>query len=103
MRRIKRFDPWSVVKVSAICYGAMGLLEGAIFSLVFALVPLTGQNGEHLPRFVGVLFGALSIVFLPIILAVMGAIMGGLGAAVYNVSANFVGRDPGRGRVTHQM
>jgi prepilin signal peptidase PulO-like enzyme (type II secretory pathway) len=91
MRRIKRFDPWSVMKVSAICYGAMGLLEGAIFSLVFSLVPLTGQNGEHLPRFLGVLFGALSIVFLPIILAVMGAIMGGLGAAVYNVSAKFVG------------
>ncbi|MGH9713533.1 MAG: hypothetical protein ACRD5M_09575 [Candidatus Acidiferrales bacterium] len=91
MRKIKRFEPLSVMKISAICYGAMGLLEGAIFSLVFSIAPLKGHGGEPLPRFMGLLFGTLSIVFFPIFLGAMGAIMGGLGAAVYNVSARFVG------------
>jgi hypothetical protein len=91
MRKLKKFDPLSVMKMAAICYGAVGLLEGAIFSVSFTIFPLTSHNGEHLPRFFGALFGALSIVFFPIILGVVGAIMAGLGAAVYNVSAKFVG------------
>jgi hypothetical protein len=36
-------------------------------------------------------FGGLSIVFMPIVFAIMGAIFGGLGAVVYNVSAKYVG------------
>ena len=91
MRIIKRFEPLSVMKIAAICYGAMGLLEGAIFSVVFSIIPFKGHNGEQLPRFFGVLFGAFSIVFLPIIFAVVGALMAGLGAAVYNISAKVVG------------
>ena len=91
MRIIKRFEPLSVMKIAAICYGAMGLLEGAIFSVVFSIIPLKAPNGEQLPRFFGVLFGAFSIVCLPIIFALIGALMAGLGAAVYNISAKIVG------------
>jgi len=33
----------------------------------------------------------LSIVFFPLLFAVLGAILGGLGAVFYNLSARFVG------------
>ena len=60
MRKIKKFEPLSVMRVSAICYGVLGLLEGAIFAVIFSMAPL-------------------------------GAIMGGLSAVVYNVTAGYVG------------
>jgi hypothetical protein len=91
MRKIKRFEPLSVMKIAAICYGIVGLLEGAIFSVVFSIIPLAGHDGQRLPRFFGVLFGGFSIIFFPILFAVMGAVGGGLMAAVYNVAARYVG------------
>jgi hypothetical protein len=91
MRRIKRFEPLSVMKIAAICYSIIGFVEGALFTVVFSIVPLTGHSGVRLPRFLGVLFGGFSIIFFPIIFAVMGAIGGGLMAAVYNVASRYVG------------
>jgi hypothetical protein len=91
MRIIRKIDPLSVMKIAAICYGAIGLIEGAVFSVVFSLVPLTGHDGRQIPRFFGVLFGGFSIIFFPILFAVMGAVGGGLMAAVYNVVARYVG------------
>ncbi|MGH9757186.1 MAG: hypothetical protein ACRD4M_05565 [Candidatus Acidiferrales bacterium] len=91
MKMVKRFDPLSVMKIAAIGYGFMGLFEGAIMSVVFSFVPFAGPNAEHMPRYMGLLFGGLSIVFLPILFAIMGALIGGVGAAVYNVSARYVG------------
>lgn len=91
MKMVKRFDPLSVMKIAAIGYGCMGIAEGAILSVVFSLAPFEQNNGAHLPRYFGLIFGGLSIVFLPILFAVMGAIFGGVGAAVYNVAARFVG------------
>lgn len=91
MKMVKRFDPLSVMKIAAIGYGCLGIVEGALFSIVFALVPFEGGNTPHLPRFFGLIFGGLAIVFVPILCAVMGALIGGVGAAIYNVSARFVG------------
>jgi len=91
MRKIKKFEPLSVMRIAAICYGVLGLLEGAIFSIVFSLAPMASAGEHPMPRWMGLLFGGLSIVFFPILFALMGAIMGGLGAVVYNVSARFVG------------
>lgn len=91
MKMVKRFDPLSVMKIAAICYGCMGFIEGAFVSIVFSLIPLVPNNNAHLPRFFGLIFGGLSIVFFPIMAAVMGAIIGGVGAAIYNVAARFVG------------
>lgn len=89
MRKIKKFEPLSVMRISAIAYAAMGLLEGALFSVVFSIAPLQGR--DKLPPVFGVMFGTLAIVFFPILFALMGAIFGGLGAVVYNVAARFVG------------
>ena len=91
MRKISKFEPLSVMRISAIGYGAMGLVEGALFSLRFSLIPMADPQHQNVPRWVGFLFGGLSIVFMPIVFAVMGAIFGGLGAVIYNVSAKYVG------------
>ncbi|MGH9686647.1 MAG: hypothetical protein ACRD5K_06105 [Candidatus Acidiferrales bacterium] len=91
MRKIKKFEPLSVMRISAIAYGAMGLLEGAIFSVMFSLIPLADPQHQNMPRRFGVMFGGLAIVFLPVVFAIMGAISGGLGAVIYNVSAHYVG------------
>jgi hypothetical protein len=91
MRKIKKFEPLSVMRIAAIVYAAIGFLEGAMFSFIFSMVPFTSPNGQHIPRAFGVLFGGFSIIFFPIIFAVIGAIGGGLGAVMYNVSARYVG------------
>jgi len=91
VKKIKKFEPLSVMRISAIGYGAMGLLEGAIFSLMFSIIPMTAPQNQNMPRWLGPLFGGLAIVFFPILFAIMGAIFGGLGAVIYNVSARFVG------------
>jgi hypothetical protein len=91
MKRIRKFEPLSVMRISAICYGALGLVEGAIFSVVFLLAPVAATGQQQMSRWIGLLFGGLSIVVFPLAAALMGAIMGGLGAVVYNVSARYVG------------
>ena len=44
MRKIKKFEPLSVMRIAAICYGAIGLLEGALFSVVFQLFRLPART-----------------------------------------------------------
>jgi hypothetical protein len=91
MRKIKKFEPLSVMRIAAIVYAAIGLLEGAMFSLIFSTIPFAASNGQHFPRIFGILFGGFSIIFFPIIFAVIGALGGGLGAVIYNLSARYVG------------
>jgi hypothetical protein len=79
------------MRIAAICYGAIGLLEGALFSIIFSIIPFAGSNDQHMPRIFGLFFGAFSIIFFPILFAVFGAIGGGLAAVTYNVLALYVG------------
>jgi hypothetical protein len=91
MRKIKKFEPLSVMRIAAICYGALGLLEGALISLIFMVAPMGAERTREMSPGMGLLFGGLSIVFFPIFLGVIGAIMSGIGALIYNVSAHYVG------------
>lgn len=91
MRKIKKFEPLSVMRVSAVCYAALGLLEGAVFAALFSFMPFAAPDAGNMPRFLGPLFGVLALIGFPILLGVMGAIFGGLGAVVYNLTARFVG------------
>jgi hypothetical protein len=91
LRKIKKFEPLSVMRISAICYGIMGIVEGAFFSMIFAAVPMTPPNGQPMPHFFRLLFGSFSILIFPIFFALIGAVTGVLGAVVYNVSAHYVG------------
>jgi transmembrane protein DUF3566 len=89
MRKIKKIDPLSFMRISAICYALLGLVEGAFFSAMFSSIPF--GSVPNMPRFLGPIFGGMAIVFFPILFGVIGAIFGALGAVIYNVSARFVG------------
>jgi len=91
MKTIKRFEPLSVMKISAIAYALMGGVEGALFSIVFSLMPMASPNARPMPPGFRLLFGGFSIILLPILFAVFGAVFGGIGAAVYNVAARYIG------------
>lgn len=90
MRQIKKFEPLSVMKMFGMAYGALGIVEGALFSVMFAVLPMAAPDPK-MPRLLGLLFGGLAIVFCPILFGLMGAVSGGLGAVIYNVSARYVG------------
>lgn len=89
MRTVKRFEAFSVMKIAALCYAVLGLFEGALFSLVFSVIPLAQE--AKVPPFFGFLLGGFAIVFFPICFAIVGAIFGGLGALIYNLGARVVG------------
>jgi len=91
MRKIKKFEPLSVMKISAICYGILGVVEGVIFGVVFSIVPMKDTAGQSMPHVMGPVLGVLFVVLLPIAFGIVGAIAGGLGAVIYNVSARYVG------------
>jgi len=87
MKQVKKFDPLSVMKIAAICYGTLGLVEGFFFAFFISMQELITQGS----RAMSILVGVLLIVAVPIFTALMGAIIGGLGAVIYNVSAKYVG------------
>jgi hypothetical protein len=93
MSIVKRIEPLSAMRVAGILYAALGLVLGAMFSLIFVTMssfPI--KNGQAaLPFPFRILFGGLAVVLLPIFYGVMGALMAGLGAALYNVVAKWVG------------
>jgi hypothetical protein len=91
MRKIKKFEPLSVMKIAAICYAILGVLEGAMFSFIFSIASLAPAGTQQMPHWMGFLFGGLSILVFPVLFAVIGAVAGGLGAVIYNVSARYVG------------
>ena len=78
MKRIKHFDPLSVMKISAIWHGGIGLLEGLFIGLFVSISGFVDERHHLLPF----MFGGLSIVVFPILFAALGAAFGGLGAVV---------------------
>ncbi|MGA9882785.1 MAG: hypothetical protein WBQ34_03595 [Candidatus Acidiferrales bacterium] len=91
MRKIKKFEPLSVMRIAAIGYGALGLVEGAFISIIFTMMPMAASANQNMPRGLSILFGGLAFVIFPALFAVIGSISGGLGAVIYNVSAHYVG------------
>ncbi|HXN24374.1 MAG TPA: DUF3566 domain-containing protein [Candidatus Dormibacteraeota bacterium] len=91
MRIVKRFEPLSVMKIAAVCYAGVGLLEGVLFSVIFSILPIVGPPQAKMPQFFGPLLGAFSILVFPILFAIIGGISAALGAVIYNLAARFVG------------
>ena len=88
---IRRIDPLSVGKVAGLLYAVIGLIIGALISVVaMAGASLAGQAGESVP-IVGMLFGAGAIIVLPIVYGVAGFIGTAIAAAIYNLVVGVVG------------
>lgn len=86
-RRIKRITPLQLGKILAVLYGAMGLLAAPVFLLLVLAGSASGQN-TALPA---VLVGVVGAVLAPILYAVLGFLIGVIGAFLYNLIARWVG------------
>ncbi len=87
--KLKKLGIGSVGKTAAFIYGMMGLIFGAIFSLIsMAGVALGGGDD---PAWLGMLFGVGAIIVMPIFYGILGAIVWMIGAAIYNLSTRFTG------------
>ncbi len=91
MHRVKRFDVMSVAKISGLCYGAMGLLFVPFFLLFGMIASVAGKQNPDLPAGFGAIFGVGMAIMMPIIYAVMGFIMGAIGAFIYNLISGWIG------------
>lgn len=91
MSVLRRVEPISAMKIGGVLYAIFGLLAGAMISVLAMLGVFSSDATRGQPAFFSALFGGLAIVIFPIFYGVLGAIMAGLGAALYNVAARFVG------------
>lgn len=84
---LKRISSSSTFKVGLLCYGIMGLVVGALCSLIaFGAFPLARH--AHMP-FARV--GVFAIVVCPIVYGIIGGIAAIIGAGIYNLVADWVG------------
>ena len=88
---LKRVDVMSAAKIGGILYGLMGLIFGAIISSVFVLGGLAGAPMGNQPAWMGLLFGAGSVILLPIFYGAMGFVSAIIASALYNMIAGMIG------------
>ncbi len=86
---IKRIEPLSCARIAGTLYAILGLLVGAIVSLV----ALAGGFGSNAPRagVVGMIVGGGSVIVFPICYGVIAFVGGLIGASLYNALAGMVG------------
>ena len=87
---IRRIGPLSFAKITGVLYGLMGLIFGAIISLVSLVGGAFAPPGSDAGP-MGMLFGAAAVVVLPIFYGVLGFVMSLIAAALYNLAAGWVG------------
>ena len=87
--KLKKLGIGSVGKTAAFLYGLMGLIFGAIFSLISMVGVAIGGGDE--PAWLGVLFGVGAIIIMPLFYGIVGSIVWMIGAALYNLSTRFTG------------
>jgi transmembrane protein DUF3566 len=92
---IERVEPLSCAKIAGVLYAMLGLVFGALFSLLslfgaFASAALASDAASRPPAFV-TLFGVGAVVLFPIFYGAMGFIFTLIGALLYNVAAKAVG------------
>lgn len=84
---IKSVGVLSIGKLMGCAYALLGLLVGAIFTLLALVGALAGSG----PGGIGVVFGVMTVIWLPILYGVLGFVGGVIGAAIYNVVASKLG------------
>jgi len=91
MMTITRVGPLSCAKVAGLLYVVIGLIAGALFSLVAmggaALGAASGDDGAMF----GALFGVGAIILLPIFYGIFGFIGTLIMAWLFNIAAGMVG------------
>jgi hypothetical protein len=88
MVKIKKIGVVSLGKIFGILYAIIGLIIGAIMTLVSVIGIALSSKG---PGLFGALFGVGAIIFLPIFYGIMGFVGGLVMALLYNLIASWVG------------
>lgn len=88
---IRRVGVFSAAKIAGALYGLIGLLFGALFSLISVVggAAAMSQGGED--GAIGMFLGVGAVIMFPIFYGVIGAIFAAISAAFYNLIAGFVG------------
>ena len=88
---INRVGPLSVAKLAGMLYAIVGLIFGAIISLIALAGGMAADSDEPGAALVGAIFGAGAVIVLPILYGGMGFVMTLLMAGLYNVTARIIG------------
>lgn len=88
---IRRFGVLSVGKMMGLTYALIGLIFGAIFSLLAVMGAAFSAAADDSAGMAGMLFGAGAIIIVPIFYGLIGFIGGLLTAAIYNLVAGIGG------------
>lgn len=88
---LRRIGILSAAKITGILYGGMGLLFGALFSLMAMAGMMADMSNGGEGALMGMIFGVGAVIFLPLFYGVIGAIFAAIGAALYNLVAGLVG------------
>ena len=86
---IRRIGPLSCAKIAGTLYAVIGLIIGAIFSLI-AMAGGFASNSDGGLNF-GAMMGAGAIIAFPIMYGCLGFIGALITTAIYNVLSNMVG------------
>jgi uncharacterized membrane protein (DUF485 family) len=90
-RTLKSIEPVQCGKVSAAIYGLMSLIFVPFFAFFPIIASFAPKTAESPPPLVLVGIGIAMTIGMPILYAVMGFIMGVIGAWFYNVIAKWIG------------
>jgi hypothetical protein len=86
---IKRVGPMSCARIAGTLYAILGLLVGAVFSLVAVAGGFGSDNSER--GALGAIIGVGSVIVFPICYGAIGFVVSLIGAWLYNALAGMVG------------
>jgi hypothetical protein len=89
MTILKRISPASAFKVGFICYAFLGLVLGALCTLV-ALGAFPLAHAAH-SMFLGKFVGVFAVLVCPIVYGLFGGVSALIGAFIYNLASGWVG------------
>lgn len=88
---ITKVNAFSVAKVAAVLYAGLGLLFGAIFSLIGMAGLTSALSDTEGGHFFAALFGVGAIIVMPICYGIFGFIGSFIFAALFNIAAGMTG------------
>jgi hypothetical protein len=92
MRKIKSVNVLSVALTAAIVYGCISLVFVPFLLLFISIGAFSAMNQANNPfGALGAVSGIVMVVIIPCIYAVVGFIVGAIGAFIYNLSAKWTG------------
>ena len=88
---ITRVNALSVAKVAAVLYAGVGLIFGALFSLIGMVGVGTALAGTEGAGLMSAVFGVGAIIILPILYGIFGFIGSFIFALLFNVAVGITG------------